>query len=124
MLYSKKTMIAIASSLAIFGSSFTLSTTAHAEKKMSAVEEGKRLAFSRKKGNCLACHMLPSGKSPGNIAPPLVAMKMRYPDKAKLRAQIWDAAVANPDTSMPPFGAHGILSESELDKLVDYIHTL
>ncbi|OOZ36367.1 sulfur oxidation c-type cytochrome SoxX [Solemya velesiana gill symbiont] len=95
-----------------------------AAKGASMVEEGKKIAFDRKKGNCLACHMMGDGASPGNIAPPLLAMKSRYPDKAKLRAQIWDATTANPDSTMPPFGKHNILSASELDKIVEYVWTL
>ncbi len=90
----------------------------------SPLEEGKALAFDRKKGNCLACHMIEGGDMPGNIGPPLVVMKARFPDRAVLRAQIWDATKANPDTIMPPFGRHEILSEEELDKVVDYIHSL
>jgi len=117
-------LITLASSLAIMGGSFALVSTASAEKKMTALEEGKQLAFSRKKGNCLACHSIPGGKSPGNIAPPLVAMKQRYPDKSRLHKQIWDATIANPDSTMPPFGRHQILSNSELDKVVDYIYSL
>jgi sulfur-oxidizing protein SoxX len=68
--------------------------------------------------------MIPGGNLSGNIAPPLIAMKARFPDKAKLRAQIWDATVANPNTIMPPFGKHQIVSEEQLDKMVDFIHTL
>jgi sulfur-oxidizing protein SoxX len=64
------------------------------------------------------------GPLPGNIAPPLVAMNLRYPDKAKLRAQIWDATVANPGTIMPPFGRHQILTEEEIDEVVEYVYTL
>lgn len=88
---------------------------------------GREIAFDRKKGNCLACHAIPGdpkAESPGNIAPPLVMMKQRYPDRAKLRAQIWDASTANPKTAMPPFGKHQILTESEIDKVVDYIQSL
>ncbi|MCG8426757.1 MAG: sulfur oxidation c-type cytochrome SoxX [Chromatiales bacterium] len=108
----------------------TLSTSllapsiAFSAEEGSAVAEGKSLAFSRKKGNCLACHMMGDGQSPGNIAPPLIAMKARYPDKAKLRAQIWDATAMNPDSPMPPFGKHQVISESELDKIVEYVWTL
>ena len=87
-------------------------------------EEGKKLAFNRAKGNCLACHMIPGGESPGNIAPPLISMKARYPDKAKLREQIWDASAINPETAMPLFGRYEILSESELDKIVEFIYSL
>ncbi len=93
-----------------------------AEEAKSAVEQGKELAFDRKKGNCLACHMIAGGDLPGNIGPPLVAMQMRYPDKAKLRAQIWDATVANPQSSMPPFGRHAILSEKEIDLVTEFIY--
>jgi sulfur-oxidizing protein SoxX len=88
---------------------------------------GRDLVFDRAKGNCLACHAIPGdpkAESPGNIAPPLVMMNQRYPDSAKLRAQIWDATKANPRTAMPPFGKHKILSESEIDKVVEYIHSL
>lgn len=88
------------------------------------VEEGRQLAFDRKKGNCLSCHAMEGGNLPGNIGPPLVAMKARYPDKAKLRAQIWDATAANPNSMMPPFGKHRILSEDEIDKIAEFIHTL
>ena len=91
---------------------------------MEAIQKGKKLAFNRKKGNCLACHQIAGGVSPGKIGPPLVAMKARFPDKAVLRAQVYDATVKNPDTSMLPFGAHGILNKKELDLVVDYIYTL
>ena len=42
-------------------------------------------------------------------------MKVRYPDRDVLRAQISDAAVKNPDTRMPPFGRNRILTEAEID---------
>ncbi|HIL42186.1 MAG TPA: sulfur oxidation c-type cytochrome SoxX [Gammaproteobacteria bacterium] len=85
---------------------------------------GKDLAFDRKLGNCLACHMIVGGSQPGNMGPPLIAMKARFPDIATLRAQIHDATVANPNTMMPPFGAHGILSADQVDKVTAYIHSL
>ena len=88
------------------------------------IEEGKELSFNNKKGNCLACHMIMGGEMPGNIGPPLIAMKARFPDIAKLRAQIADSREMNPNTIMPPFGAHGILTDDEIDKVVAYIHSL
>jgi sulfur-oxidizing protein SoxX len=93
-----------------------------AEEAQSAIEQGKEIAFDRKGGNCLACHMIATGDLPGNIGPPLVAMAQRYPDKAKLRAQIWDATVANPHSSMPPFGRNRILSEKEIDLVTEFIY--
>ncbi|MGW8369217.1 MAG: sulfur oxidation c-type cytochrome SoxX [Gammaproteobacteria bacterium] len=90
----------------------------------TAAEEGKALAFDRKKGNCLACHMIEGGDLAGNIGPPLLAMQQRFPDRTQLRAQIWDSTVKNPQTMMPPFGRHRILTEDEIDKIVDFLYTL
>lgn len=90
----------------------------------SVITEGKKIAFDRLKGNCLACHMIEGGEMPGNIGPPLVAMKARFPDKSKLRNQIWDSTRNNPSTIMPPFGRHEVLTEGEIDKVVEYIHSL
>jgi L-cysteine S-thiosulfotransferase len=88
------------------------------------IEEGKDLAFNRKKGNCLACHAIAGGALPGDIGPSLENMKARYPDKSHLRAQIWDASKINPNTVMIPFGKHRVLSEKEIDKITTFIHSL
>lgn len=110
---------------ALFGSlGLTPVTVSADDKKMSAVEEGKKIAFNRKLGNCLGCHQMDDGALPGNIGPPLIAMKARYPDKAKLRAQIYDATVRNPHSAMPPFGRHGVLTDDQIDKITEYVHTL
>lgn len=92
--------------------------------EMTDLQKGKDLAFSRKKGNCLACHAIEDGKSPGSIAPPLMVMKQRYPDRQKLYNQIYDATAVNPMSVMPPFGKHRIISKDELELLVDYIWSL
>lgn len=107
-----------------------LSVSAHAQeaaKEAPKEPTGKDIAFDRSKGNCLACHAMPGvagAESPGTIGPPLVAMKARFPDRAKLRAQIWDATAMNPRSSMPPFGKHKVLTEQEVDKVTDFIHGL
>ncbi len=88
---------------------------------------GKALVFDQKKGNCLACHAIPVdpvGQAGGNIAPPFVGMAARFPDRARLRSQVYDATVANPDSMMPPFGRNGILTDAELDAVVGYLLTL
>jgi sulfur-oxidizing protein SoxX len=97
---------------------------ASAEEAKTVVEKGKEVAFDRKKGNCLACHAMDDGSLPGNIGPPLVSMKLRFPDKDVLRAQIWDATVRNPNSIMPPFGRHKMLSEEEIDWITEYVHGL
>ena len=115
-----------ASALAALLASLIPATTAVAQeqKGMSAEEQGKAIAWDRKKGNCLACHAMADGELPGNIGPPLVAMKARFPTKAALRGQIWDATKKNPNSMMPPFGRHGILTEGEIDLVVEYVYTL
>ena len=88
------------------------------------LEKGKELAFDRKKGNCLACHQIEGGTLTGNIGPPLIAMKARFPDYDKLRAQIYDARTNNPNTIMIPFGPHAVMSDKEIDLVTKFVHTL
>lgn len=88
-----------------------------------AVTQGGCVVIERTKGNCMACHAI-AGTTAGNIAPPLVQMKQRFPDKAKLRAQIDDARKLNPRSVMPPFGPHEILTQDEIDKVVEFVLTL
>ena len=123
---AKKTLITAFSLAVIIGTPalVTISPVSAADASSSVIEKGKAVAVDRKKGNCLACHAMDDGALPGNIAPPLVSMKLRYPDKAKLRKQIWDATLANPNSIMPPFGRHQMLSEEEIDQITEYIYTL
>ncbi len=115
-----------ASAVAVALGVLALANTALAQQKagMPPFAKGKQVSENRKKGNCLACHAMDDGASPGDIGPPLVAMKARFPDKAKLREQIWDATKKNPNSMMPPFGRHGILTEKEIDAVVEYVYTL
>ena len=123
MRYTAKAISTAASVAALLGSlAVSIPATTLADAAM--IEAGKQIAFDRKKGNCLACHMIESGSLPGNIGPPLVGMKERFPDKAKLKAQITDSRVNNPNTIMPPFGPHEVLSKSEIDKVVEFIYSL
>ncbi len=90
-------------------------------------ETGKDLVYSRAKGNCLACHGFPTltdALQTGNSGPPIIAMQARFPDKTLLRAKIWDATASNPKSFMPPFGKHHVLSEEEIDKVVDFVQSL
>ncbi len=99
-------------------------TTETVASSSKTIAEGKDIVFSRSKGNCLSCHDIPGSQMSGNIAPPLVAMKARYPERENLKKQIWDASVNNPYTFMPPFGRHEILTHEEIEKVVDFIHSL
>ena len=44
--------------------------------------EGKKIAFNRTKGNCLACHMIEDGELPGNAGPPLSPCSSGFPTNA------------------------------------------
>lgn len=125
----RKTAIRAAKALPIaallgIGLALPLQTSAADGASDDKLAMGKDVAFDRKKGNCLACHMIGDGPSPGDIGPPLVAMQARFADKQKLRDQIWDPMKANPNTRMPPFGKHKILSDEEIDAIVEYLYTL
>ncbi len=111
--------IAVIACLMIFPSA-----NADDEATAEGLESGKVIAFDRNKGNCLACHVIEGGEFPGNSGPPLLLMKIRYPNKADLRAQIWDAGAQDPATRMPPYGRHRILTEAEIDLVVDFIYSL
>jgi sulfur-oxidizing protein SoxX len=124
MRHTAKAISTVTSVAALLGSlAFAIPAITHAADE-GVVAQGQKLAFDRKKGNCLACHQIEGGRLAGNIGPPLVAMKARFPDKAKLRAQINEPRTMNPNTIMPPFGTHEILSQDEIDKVVEFIYTL
>ena len=114
---------AVDQSAALFAGASMLPVAAGAAEA-EVVKMGKEAAWDRRKGNCLACHMMGDGVSPGDIGPPLIAMKARFPDKEKLRSQIYDPETANANTRMPTFGKHGILTSDELDAVIEYVYTL
>lgn len=82
--------------------------------------QGGCLAVDRRKGNCNACHLI-AGVPSGDIAPPLVFIARRFPDRSALRALISDARRFNRNTVMPPFGAHRILTPEEIDEIVEFL---
>jgi L-cysteine S-thiosulfotransferase len=105
--------------LAVLGS-----VPAHASES-AAVAAGRELAHDVYKGNCLACHQIPGDPTAvtmANIGPPIIHMQERFPDRSELRRQIWDPTRRNPETVMPPFGKHQVLTEREIDLVLDYIY--
>jgi sulfur-oxidizing protein SoxX len=90
----------------------------------SAVAEGQKLAFDRGKGNCLTCHEIKGGDFPGTVGPALKDIKSRYPDRNELVAIVSDETKRNPQTVMPPFGRNRILTEKEINAVVDFLQTL
>jgi sulfur-oxidizing protein SoxX len=84
---------------------------------------GQTLAFDRGKGNCLTCHDIKGGDAPGNLGPPLADMKARFPDRKELAAIVFDETKRNPQTVMPPFGRNLILTDGEIEAIVDFLYT-
>src|SRR5438105_13441477 len=93
-------------------------------RAQSTVAEGQRLAFDRGKGNCLTCHVIKGGDLPGTIGPELVDIKSKYPKREDLVAILNDETLRNPLTMMPPFGRNRILTETEINAVVDFLQTL
>lgn len=107
--------------------------------KQGNAERGKQVAMARKKGNCIACHMLPieDAEFPGQIGPPLVAVGARY-NPAQLRLRIANQQLVNPATIMPPyyidpaelhnvkkkFRGKTILTAQEVEDVVVYLSSL
>jgi sulfur-oxidizing protein SoxX len=92
--------------------------------RAQSAAEGQKLAFDRGKGNCLTCHDIKGGDLPGTIGPPLKDIKSRYPDRNDLVAILTDETKRNPQTVMPPFGRNLILTEQEINAIVDFLQTL
>jgi sulfur-oxidizing protein SoxX len=90
----------------------------------SAGAEGQKLAFDRSKGNCLTCHVIKGGDLPGTIGPELIDIKKKYPNRDELVAIVFDETKRNPLTVMPPFGRNRILTEKEINAVVDFLQTL
>ena len=95
-----------------------------AQAQSPSVAEGQKLAFDRSKGNCLTCHDIKGGDLAGTIGPALVDIKSKYPDRNELVAIVSDETKRNPTTVMPPFGRNHILTEQEINAVVDFLQTL
>jgi sulfur-oxidizing protein SoxX len=105
---------------AVLGSMLIAGAAASAQ---APAPQGQVLTFDRGKGNCLTCHDIKGGDAPGNMGPPLADMKTRFPDRKELVAIVFDETKRNPQTAMPPFGRNLILSNEEIDAIVDFLYT-
>lgn len=98
---------------------------------------GQKVVINRKKGNCLACHVMPIPKEQfhGQVGPDLHGVAERL-DEAQMRMRLVDPKVVNPDTMMPSFyrtdlhrvskGFMGktILDGQEIEDIIAYLMTL
>lgn len=99
---------------------------------------GKKVAVDRKKGNCLACHVMPisSQQFHGEVGPTLVGVGSRY-DEGELRLRVVNPKILNPESIMPAFfkskGFHrplkkfegkSVLKAQEIEDVIAYLKTL
>lgn len=80
-----------------------------------------------RKGNCLICHHvsvkgLSDGLAPsGNIGPILNNISTKYPDHSELVGLLNDPSTKHPNTIMPPYGKHRILSQDEIEAIAAFL---
>lgn len=86
------------------------------------IAAGRHLAFSRKGGNCIACHQIKGAVMAGDIAQPL---QPPFPDRNRLFTQIWDARQNyGKNTIMPPYGANHLLTRKQIHQIMDFLYSL
>ncbi len=100
--------------------------------------KGRKIAYNRKQGNCLACHKMPIPEQQfhGEIAPDLQGVAGRV-SEAEMRLRIVNPKVINPATFMPAFYRNAgftrvlkkfkgksILSAEQVEDLIAYMMTL
>jgi sulfur-oxidizing protein SoxX len=92
-----------------------------------AVTKGGCIVADRVKGVCVNCHQIAGAGHAGDIGTKLENIAARFAGadgKQRLRDQIYDARKFNPNTVMPPFGPHAMLSKDEIDQVVEFLLTL
>ncbi len=106
--------------------------------KAGNAANGRKLAINRKKGNCLACHVMPIPEQPyhGNVGPSLMGVASRL-SEGEVRLRLVNPKMLNPNTMMPAFyrkdgftrvmkkfKGKTMLSASDIEDLVAYTMTL
>jgi len=89
---------------------------------------GRQLVADRSRGgSCLACHVMGTAGNadlPGSVGPDLSEIGNAGRDDEWLFNYIYDPRVYNPETIMPPWGAHRVFNEGEIGHIVAFLKTL
>ena len=117
-----KFLTTASAALMLIGTAALTPTTAMAVDSALA-EQGKKVAEDRTKGNCFTCHDYQGAHLAGNIGPNLNGVSKRL-SRQQIYNQIFDATKANPNTTMPPFGRHEVLSKDEINAVTEWVSSL
>lgn len=87
------------------------------------IAAGKKIATTKKLGNCAACHNFAGAVEPGNIGPELKDVKSMVPDRKTFYAIVFNEMKRNPQTIMPAFGQNLILTPKQINEVIDFMYT-
>jgi L-cysteine S-thiosulfotransferase len=87
---------------------------------VAAAEPNAKTLFME---NCQQCHQVRGVDNTGNIGPALSDMKTRFPDRKALFAIVFDETRRNPQTVMPPFGRNLILTNQQINTVIDFLYS-
>lgn len=90
-------------------------------------KKGEKLAYDRGRGgSCLACHVMgPTTQSmPGAVGPDLSTYAEWGRDDQWIFNYIYDPRSVNPESVMPPWGAHKVFTVDEIKDMVAFLKTL
>ena len=85
----------------------------------AAPADGQKLVAA----HCLTCHEVKGADDFGNVGPSLIALKARYPERKDVSAIIFDETKRNPQSVMPPFGRNLVVTNQEIEAMVDFLYT-
>jgi sulfur-oxidizing protein SoxX len=99
---------------------------------------GREAAFSRERGNCIACHVIPSAEKTlhGDLGPSLKGVGDRLGD-GQMRLRLVDSRQLNPRSIMPSyyrvdgltrvaaaFACKPVLTAQEIEDVIAFLRTL
>lgn len=90
-------------------------------------KNGEKLAYDRERGgSCVACHVMgrTTPELPGNVGPDLSMVGASGRSDQWLFDYVYDPRSINPDSMMPPWGAHKLFSVQEIQDIVAFMKTL
>lgn len=100
-----------------------LPALARAAPTEADIAAGRKIAFTKTLGNCIACHVIPGGTQPGNIGPNLTHIRALLPHRKDAYAIIFNEPARKPQTPMPPFGRNHILTPAQIRQVIAFLYS-